>query len=71
MSRPAFQIDNSDGPRVTRAWVLHPDIKTDNDRRAPEPALAEAVALAADVARKGTAEPRRVDDRFVAFILRR
>ena len=46
MSRPAFQIDNSDGPRVTRAWVLHPDIKSDNDRRAPEPALAEAVALA-------------------------
>ncbi|NUH64156.1 GTPase HflX [Sulfitobacter sp. S0837] len=46
MSRPTFQIDNSDGPRVTRAWVLHPDIKSDNDRRAPEPALAEAVALA-------------------------
>ncbi len=46
MSRPTFQIDNSDGPRITRAWVLHPDIKSDNDRRAPEPALAEAVALA-------------------------
>ena len=32
---------------VTRAWVLHPDIKSDQDRRTPEPALAEAVALAA------------------------
>ncbi|KUJ86082.1 GTPase HflX [Ruegeria marisrubri] len=31
----------------TRAWVLHPDIKTDQDRRLPEPALEEAVALAA------------------------
>jgi len=31
----------------TRAWVLHPDIKTDKDRRAAEPALEEAVALAA------------------------
>ncbi len=31
---------------MTRAWVLHPDIKTDNDRRIAEPALAEAVALA-------------------------
>jgi GTP-binding protein HflX len=30
----------------TRAWVLHPDIKTSEDRRAPGPALAEAVALA-------------------------
>ena len=32
---------------VTRAWVLHPDLKTDHTRRAAEPALAEAVALAA------------------------
>ncbi|MFQ1702715.1 GTPase HflX [Loktanella agnita] len=32
---------------VTRAWVLHPDLKTDRDRRAPEPKLAEAVSLAA------------------------
>ncbi|WP_417526094.1 GTPase HflX [Marinovum sp.] len=32
---------------VTRAWVLHPDIKNDQDRRAPEPALEEAIALAA------------------------
>ena len=46
MSRAPFQIDDTDGPRVTRAWVLHPEIKSDNDRRAPVPALAEAVALA-------------------------
>ncbi|SHH19769.1 GTPase HflX [Marivita hallyeonensis] len=32
---------------VTRAWVLHPDITSDRTRRAAEPALAEAVALAA------------------------
>ncbi|HBS51203.1 MAG TPA: GTPase HflX [Rhodobacteraceae bacterium] len=31
----------------TRAWVLHPDIRTDADRRAPGPALEEAAALAA------------------------
>ncbi|MDE4174988.1 GTPase HflX [Phaeobacter sp. PT47_59] len=30
----------------TRAWVLHPDIKSDKYRRDAEPALAEAVALA-------------------------
>ncbi|WP_240610925.1 GTPase HflX [Oceaniglobus ichthyenteri] len=30
-----------------RAWVLHPDIKSDRTRRDPEVALAEAVALAA------------------------
>jgi GTPase len=30
----------------TRAWVLHPDIKSDNQRRDPGFALAEAVALA-------------------------
>ncbi len=46
MSRPPFQIDDSAGPKFTRAWVLHPDIKTDNSRRIAEPALAEAVALA-------------------------
>ncbi|MGB7318922.1 MAG: GTPase HflX [Planktotalea sp.] len=34
------------GPSVTRTWVLHPDIKNNNERRLPEPALAEAVALA-------------------------
>lgn len=32
---------------VTRAWVLHPELKSDHTRRAPVPALAEAVALAA------------------------
>ncbi|MGI9367221.1 MAG: GTPase HflX [Ruegeria sp.] len=31
----------------TRAWVLHPEIKSDDERRLPEPALGEAVALAA------------------------
>ena len=31
---------------VTRAWVLHPDLKSDTSRRPAEPALAEAVALA-------------------------
>ncbi len=31
----------------TRAWVLHPEIKSDDTRRVPEPALEEAVALAA------------------------
>jgi len=46
LTRPPFQIDDTAGPKVTRAWVLHPDIKTDNNRRIAEPALAEAVALA-------------------------
>jgi len=46
LSKPTFQIDETNGPRVTRAWVLHPDIRTDPDRRSPEPALAEALALA-------------------------
>ncbi len=32
---------------ITRAWVLHPDLKSDQTRRAAEPALEEAVALAA------------------------
>lgn len=32
---------------VTRAWVLHPDVKTNPDRREAAPALEEAVALAA------------------------
>jgi len=31
----------------TRAWVLHPDIKSDRNRRPAGPALAEGVALAA------------------------
>ena len=46
MSKPQFQIDDTDGPRVTRAWVLHPEIKSDPDRRTPGPALEEAVSLA-------------------------
>ncbi|MGJ8545634.1 MAG: GTPase HflX [Sulfitobacter sp.] len=46
MSKPQFQIDDSDGPRFTRAWVLHPEIKSNKDRREPVAALAEAVALA-------------------------
>ena len=46
MSKTQFQIDETDGPALTRAWVIHPDIKNDNDRRDPVPALAEAVALA-------------------------
>ena len=32
---------------ATRAWVLHPEIKSDRDRRAAGPALEEAIALAA------------------------
>ena len=31
---------------ATRAWVLHPDIKSDRDRRKAAPALEEAVSLA-------------------------
>ena len=31
----------------TRAWVLHPDIKSDRNRRPAGPALSEGVALAA------------------------
>lgn len=46
MSKAAFQIDDTDGPRMTRAWVLHPEIKSNADRRDPVPALAEAVSLA-------------------------
>jgi GTPase len=46
LSKPAFQIDDTGGPRVTRAWVLHPELKSDQDRREPVSALAEAVALA-------------------------
>ncbi|MCC5963291.1 MAG: GTPase HflX [Rhodobacteraceae bacterium] len=36
----------TDAPRATRALVLHPDIRTAHSPRAPENALAEAVALA-------------------------
>ncbi len=46
MSKAPFQIDESEGPRVTRAFVLHPEIRTDPERRAPQPALAEAISLA-------------------------
>ena len=46
MSKAQFQIDDTDGPRTTRAWVLHPEIKSNKDRRDPGPALAEAVSLA-------------------------
>jgi GTP-binding protein HflX len=46
LSKPAFQIDETEGPRMTRAWVLHPDIRSDPDRRDPDAALAEAVSLA-------------------------
>ncbi len=35
------------GARVMRAWVLHPYLQADRDRRAPGPALEEAVSLAA------------------------
>ncbi len=38
---------NEHDPHVTRAWVLHPDIKADRDRRDAEMALEEGVALAA------------------------
>ncbi|SLN41705.1 GTPase HflX [Aquimixticola soesokkakensis] len=33
--------------KPTRAWVLHPDVKNDRDRREAEVALEEAVSLAA------------------------
>ena len=46
MSRPPFQIDETDGPRLTRAWVVHPDIKSGSGNRLPVNRLAEAVALA-------------------------
>ena len=39
-------IEGDDDKQVTRAWVLHPEIKNNRSRRAPEPSLAEAVALA-------------------------
>ncbi|MDC1481183.1 GTPase HflX [Ascidiaceihabitans sp.] len=46
MSKEQFQIDNTDGPVLTRAWVLHPDIKSDHLRRNAALSLAEAVSLA-------------------------
>ena len=36
----------SKSDQETRAWVLHPDIRTDNLRRSPHDALTEAIALA-------------------------
>ena len=35
------------GDKPTRAWVLHPEVKGDREARPAEPALGEAVALAA------------------------
>ncbi|MDF3413701.1 GTPase HflX [Sulfitobacter sp. M57] len=66
MSKAAFQIDDTDGPSVTRAWVLHPDIRSNPDRRDPVPALAEAVSLARalpalDVAGADIVPLRKVD----------
>jgi GTP-binding protein HflX len=46
LSKEQFQIDDTDGPRFTRAWVLHPEIKSNPKRRDAKPALAEAVSLA-------------------------
>jgi GTP-binding protein HflX len=46
LSKVQFQVDDTEGPRVTRAWVLHPDIRNNPDRRDPGPALAEAISLA-------------------------
>ncbi|TMM54530.1 GTPase HflX [Sulfitobacter sabulilitoris] len=46
MSRPPFQIDETTTPKHTNAWVIHPDIKSDPNRRLPDHALAEAVSLA-------------------------
>ncbi len=37
---------NSNEPHTTRAWVIHPEMTNDRHRRAPAPALDEAVALA-------------------------
>ena len=34
----------------TRAWVLHPELKSDAHRRPPQPALEEATALASALA---------------------
>jgi GTP-binding protein HflX len=46
LTKTQFQLDETDGPAKTHAWVLHPDIRSDGSRRSPEPALAEALALA-------------------------
>ena len=39
--------DAKPGAGLTRAWVIHPDLKSDQGRRLPEHRLAEAVSLAA------------------------
>lgn len=62
MSREA-----TSGPGPTRAWVLHPDLKSDQGRRMAEHRLAEAVSLAgalpglqvcgADIVRLPRAQP--------------
>ncbi|WP_299499552.1 GTPase HflX [uncultured Roseobacter sp.] len=39
-------MENDEAARVTRAWVLHPDIKSDPERRLADHALAEAMSLA-------------------------
>ncbi|GFE50183.1 GTPase HflX [Roseobacter cerasinus] len=46
MSKATFQVENDDASRVTRAWVLHPDIKSDPNRRLADHGLAEAISLA-------------------------
>lgn len=46
MSKPPFQVENDEAARVTRAWVIHPDIKSDPNRRLADHGLAEAMALA-------------------------
>ncbi|MEP2642761.1 GTPase HflX [Roseobacter sp.] len=46
MSKPPFQVENDAASRVTRAWVLHPDIKSDPNRRLADHGLAEAISLA-------------------------
>ena len=40
------ELTDTDGPGPTRAFVLHPDIRADRDRRPAGPALEEAVARA-------------------------
>ncbi|MFC5565121.1 GTPase HflX [Rubellimicrobium aerolatum] len=35
------------GDKATKAWVIHPEVKGDRDARPADPALSEAVALAA------------------------
>ncbi|MAM60163.1 GTPase HflX [Maritimibacter sp. UBA3975] len=39
-------MDTGTGPGVTRAWVIHPELTSDQERRDAEPALEEAVSLA-------------------------